>query len=610
MPPMPEEYEDTLPMVVPMNRDYDEGRMDGELNPLPDCTPGADSLPNAWLDDELIYGGVTLPWGSNATWEMFFPAEIRVWRWDDVLDTWWLVENATTYSVAVSGRVFDLRVEGLAPSATENNFIVVSCQKTDDLGNPIGTPLEDRVKVEVVSIDLVIDNIDELDEATRAASMLINNDYDEGVVHPRSQELVTDNGKLHGLPQLVPALIRTDDFDLTPARLTIDGPNGQNGRYWIEVVGEPEYARYVRVWQKINGNLVPHTYGNALPITLDANAVDLLIEGLGKWDDEQHPIKLIAHFIPDKDYASAGVFPDVVDQVLALVGVNHWYRLCDWIGERGQYVGFAVAGSDYDTLEQLAKNITGKAEDAQILRFSNPSAEPIRAGTVIDVSQLLAELESRLRKNVVKAAKAAKAAIFGSALNFGPAGGSTEAFVNKIFGIGRPASTRPIIDCHHMIGIIMARGVIMELMPGEFDAMDLACGQFQSGETANDGIYFNRYKTHVSKDDLMDGDWAEFWNKEDYQDTHPKGREGMWAAENVIKVGDNLYYGWGAGTKTYEEWLEKLRIEYNNNLINGGTPIPEGDPLHLVRGYIYDAGFIDVAKLAMVFFGYRQTHDM
>ncbi|MCD4727323.1 MAG: hypothetical protein K8R46_06665, partial [Pirellulales bacterium] len=138
---MPETYEDSLPYVVPMNRDYDEGRMDGECNPLPDCTPGVYTLPNAYSDDELVSATVSLPWSSNALWTMFIPDELRVWRLDPVLG-WVLVENnpLLSVSVAVSGQTFQLKIEGLSPSGTSDNYLTVSCQKTDASYNPLGLP--------------------------------------------------------------------------------------------------------------------------------------------------------------------------------------------------------------------------------------------------------------------------------------------------------------------------------------------------------------------------------------------------------------------------------------------------------------------------------------
>jgi hypothetical protein len=212
-----------------------------------------------------------------------------------------------------------LRVEGLAPSATENNFIVVSCQKTDAQGNPLGTPLSDRVKVEVVSIDLEIAGISEFDETTQPAFVPINDDYDEQNTHPISGEAVQDNGKQHDQPQPVPPRIVTNDNELIRAKLKLDGPADQPGKYWIEVLGEPQYAQYIRVWLP-DGTPVPRDPADALSITLDANAVDLLMEGLAEYYSTNPSLCLKAHFIPDKDYASAGVFPDVVDESIVEVG--------------------------------------------------------------------------------------------------------------------------------------------------------------------------------------------------------------------------------------------------------------------------------------------------
>jgi len=517
---MPETYEDSLPYVVPMNRDYDEGRMDGECNPLPDCTPGVYTLPNAYSDDELVSATVSLPWSSNALWTMFIPDELRVWRLDPVLG-WVLVENnpLLSVSVAVSGQTFQLKIEGLSPSGTSDNYLTVSCQKTDASYNPLGLPIEDRVKVEVVSIDLEIAEISELDEETRAASVLVNDDYEEGnfiVYVPERVVYVSDTGKVHGHPVSLSPRIVVNDDDLTDASLTIDGPNGQIGKYWIEVVGEPSYAQHVLVW-KADGTPVPRTRESALPITLDAQAVDLLIEGLAKYDNESNPMRLVAHFEPDGDYAKAGVEADVVDEVMALVGVNGWWRDEPWAGQRGDYTGWAIAGSDYDTLEQLAKNITGHAADADLLRWDNPFIEPIEEYTNADISILLEALEVRLRENVVEAANADKAAKFGSGLDFGPGGGSTEAFVNRIFGIGRPATKQPTFDCLNIIGVVMARGVIMELMPGEFDAMGFGFAHFMVDEWSHVGQYFNQYDPVIAQGDLDEGDWAVFYNKKDYK---------------------------------------------------------------------------------------------
>ena len=367
---MPDVYEDDLPSVVPMNRDYDQGRIDGEYNPLPDCTPGVTTLPNGDDDDELVSGHVVLPWSSNALWTMIIPPELRVWRWDASLQTWWLVESGESYSVSVSGKEFNLKVEGLAPSGVPP-YLTVSCQKTDAEGSPLGLPVTDRVLVEVVSIDLEVAEISELDEETQPAFVPLNDDYDENNTHGISGDPVTDNGRLHDQLVSVPPRIVADDDDLVCATLTIDGPNGQTGRYWIEVLNEPSwleypdwpgYNQYIRVWLA-DGTPVPRSRETALPITLGGDPIELRVEGLAPYHDYyfQH-LGLKAHFIPDGDYAEAGILPEVVDEVMAdvipigidlLVDTNRDNSVTDddqegednWTRERGAII---LLNSDID----------------------------------------------------------------------------------------------------------------------------------------------------------------------------------------------------------------------------------------------------------------------
>jgi hypothetical protein len=499
-----------------------------------------------------------------------------------------------------------LRVEGLAPSATENNFIVVSCQATDAQGNPLGTPISDRVKVEVVSIDLVIDDISELDEATRAASMLINNDYDEHNSHPISDEAVTDNGRLHDQLIGVAPRIEIGDDELIHATLTIDGPNGQTGRYWIEVLGEPQYAQYVRVWLP-NGDPMPRTREDALSVTLDAQVVDLLIEGLAKYEDELHPMQLIAHFEPDGDYASAGVLTDSWDEVDVLVGVNKWTRQ-EW-GATGPAI--AIAGSTYDTLQQLAINITGRAGDASLL--GNVGA--ITPGKQVDVRPLLNKLEERIRQDVVTAANfnGKKARFPDSVEESMGTVGMGEREVNRVFGIDPhpmlPGTPLPAYDCGSMVKIIMARGLIMELQPEEFGKIGFTVNSLWSEHTDGRDILL---------EDMKNGDWTCFWNNTNYRNVHNM-RRSAYISENVIKTGANLYYGWNLGEKSYAQWLELLRQKYNKGLINGGTPLPDvGGDLEklkqLIPGYTGQDGigpgyvkFLDIPEIAKKIFDYRKS---
>ena len=72
-----------------------------------------------------------------------------------------------------------MRVEGLSASSAAA-YLTVSAQYTDVEDIDIGLPLTDRVKVEVVSVDLQIQNISEYDETTKPAFVPVNDDYDEG----------------------------------------------------------------------------------------------------------------------------------------------------------------------------------------------------------------------------------------------------------------------------------------------------------------------------------------------------------------------------------------------------------------------------------------------
>ena len=72
-------------------------------------------------------------------------------------------------------------------------YLTVSAQYTDTDDIHMGHPLIDRVKVEVVSVVLGIFGMADYEKETRAASVPVNDDYDEGNVHPISGEPVSDN---------------------------------------------------------------------------------------------------------------------------------------------------------------------------------------------------------------------------------------------------------------------------------------------------------------------------------------------------------------------------------------------------------------------------------
>jgi hypothetical protein len=274
----------------------------------------------------------------------------------------------------------------------------------------------------------------------------------------------------------------------------------------------------------------------------------------------------------------------------------------------------AVAASPLDTLQELALDITNVAADASLLK----NVGKITEGTEVDVTPLLAKLEERMRANVVSAASySPKVAQFPQSraeANDGTGMGETQ--INRVFGIDPdplPGETPvPKYDCGTMAKIIMARGLITTIRPGEFAKLFF---------TVN-GLW-NNYKGPARAVELTDpsvkpGDWTCFWNNTNYPNVHDMNSS-SYIAENVIKVGTDSYYGWNLGPMSYAQWLELLRVKYNTNLINGGTPLPDvGGDLEelqkLIPGYAGLGGvgpgyvrFLDVPKIATKVFDYRTS---
>ena len=251
----------------------------------------------------------------------------------------------------------------------------------------------------------------------------------------------------------------------------------------------------------------------------------------------------------------------------------------------------ATAASKLDTLAQLAWDITGVPADAQYLKHTGP----IQAGTVINVVPLLEILETRLRGNVVTAANAYKDAGFGHGSdnlpNYQP-GNMKEAEVNSIF-FGPPLNPTPEYDCINMATIEMARGVIMTLLPGEFDKLGLTPAKMLGND-------YWLYTHELPLYGLKPGDFTKFYNNENYRAMHPIG---YWEYEAVIKTGADWYNGWtnrGNVTHTYGGWLSALAAAYNEGLWSW-QQITVAD----VPGYTGDAWVIDVPKLAMEIFDLR-----
>ncbi len=424
---MPELFEDTLPMVVPCNKDYDLGYVDANQNPVSDGATSVSQLPTTLLaDDDLVTLNLALPFNSDGKWKLTIPSGLRVW---DAFTRERIVSDAWH-----TGTVSGLYVEGVSPSAAPVELLVTA-QYTDGNGVSIGDPLTDSVLIEVVSVDLQIGELTEYQEGTIPACVAVNDDYDEGNVHPISGELVTDNNQLHGnnvvtsddgTPAVIldPRILSTDD-DLVSATLTIAGPTGQTGKYWIEVTGEPEYAQYIRLWLK-NGTPVPTDAASALPITLNATAVDLLLEGLDDFYNSSNPIRLTAHFEPDGEYCFAEVQPDATNKAGAVVLKIDLDADSDNNGYINTSKNMARMKAEDDMEETMAKPIT-------LFAASSPQPESARYEPLrLELSQLSGMTFSFEYTSGVKVYKIANGAEMPSGTKYASSEALSEYWVKAI----------------------------------------------------------------------------------------------------------------------------------------------------------------------------------
>jgi RHS repeat-associated protein len=244
-----------------------------------------------------------------------------------------------------------------------------------------------------------------------------------------------------------------------------------------------------------------------------------------------------------------------------------------WSGGWASYTGTATAECG-DTLSELARLITGRASDWSALGIP----QDIKAGQKVNIAPLLVVLEDRMRKNVVSATRSFSAS-FGLPVTLLQGSGSAE--VNQFFS-GR---TDVQSDCTGAAYLVEAKGLLDTVGAADFDRL------------SDDGQGY-RYNTfpRVARDSalsqLKSGDWTYFRNYDDYPTGH------AWQGENVIKVGDDQYWGFPKGALSLSAWYSALRNAYNAEMGRSRTdPIP---------GFNRNASFIDVAKVAMGTFDVRK----
>ena len=237
-----------------------------------------------------------------------------------------------------------------------------------------------------------------------------------------------------------------------------------------------------------------------------------------------------------------------------------------WSGGWGAYTGNAYAWCTGDTLEDLADLITGNRADTALLSAPRPIAPQQK----VDITPLLMVLEDRLRKNVVNATR----------MDFNPGFGvvNIPAFFDSgsdgVDAFFDEPGILATVDCKYAAAIMLAKGLLETIGGADFDGLHYT--------------YWNwprKLLPEPSVGKLRFGDVAYIKNYDDYV----PGPNSPWAGENVIKVGDDDYWGFGASSRSMQGWEQLLQDAYNSE---NGT-----DRTDKIPG-LQNALFIDVAKMA------------
>jgi hypothetical protein len=259
-----------------------------------------------------------------------------------------------------------------------------------------------------------------------------------------------------------------------------------------------------------------------------------------------------------------------------------WKRDSKWIYSDKLKRAIAICEPG-DTLEDLAESITNVRTD-----WTSLGLQKTHTGAHVNVIPLLEKMEMRLRESVVSNADKLK-------LHFGDDKSSrmaNEADIRRWFE-ATDDNVHP--ECFSAAALVMAKALIDNLRPGEYD-------HFGYKPTADPG-YLRFYavgdRTGAT---IKIGDWGPIRNYKDYRAKVPGG---AYQAENVIKVANNLFWGFDNPPKklSFQGWEDELRTQYNAFIDSNQQrhdPIPGFDPKHnSVKSF-------DVAKIAMRVFKQRE----
>jgi len=185
------------------------------------------------------------------------------------------------------------------------------------------------------------------------------------------------------------------------------------------------------------------------------------------------------------------------------------------------------------------------------------------ANTTINVYPLISIFKERVQGNIVMNALKAnsKFGLSFSAKKTRTLAALDETQIREVFN----SSNSSIYGgCLLGSGIIQSKGLIDTLNPGEYDQL------FIEGSIINSTSYKNGEKTPINEIEV--GDQIHFINKNDPPNVFYKLKARAEQAEWVVKVGSDLYFGFGYGNgnslDTYQGWRERLAGAYNKFSLN------------------------------------------
>jgi RHS repeat-associated protein len=246
---------------------------------------------------------------------------------------------------------------------------------------------------------------------------------------------------------------------------------------------------------------------------------------------------------------------------------------------RGPFAG-EVCSEKGDTLTALAKSITGNGQDHNLIPYMGVDVNP---GVKIDVTKLLGKLEKRLRNAVVDGTQGLNI-VFPT---FNPntktwspfETGSTVTSQNLNSFYNSSASPPPCVDCLGAARIILFKGLTDVLGSSLYSTATSPPMDEPSGNATEAKL----------------GDWGYFENDSTYMSTRNPETSGGYMGENVIKNGDDSFFGWPLGSKSEQGWLDSLVDAFNDN----GTKKNGVADITSVPGWKADAvKFWDVAGVA------------